>query len=77
MLVGVLVMFGTIAIISLGVVHPHEQKKVLVGSVGMIATTSLHISPLSVIVSILYICMKNLERLKRVDFIIFNYCLCY
>ena len=41
MVVGVFVMFGTIAIISLAVVHPREQKKVLVGTVGMIATASL------------------------------------
>ena len=46
MVVGVFVMFGTIAIISLGVVHPREQKKVLVGTVGMIACASLYVSPL-------------------------------
>ena len=55
MVVGVFVMFGTITIISLGVVHPHEQKKVLIGTEGMIAIASLYISPLSIIVSIFYI----------------------
>ena len=77
MVVGVFVMFGTIAIISLGVVHPHEQKKVLVGTVGMIATASLYVSPLSVIVSIFYICIKIFERVNRVDFNILNDCFSY
>ena len=54
---GVFVMFVTIAIISLCVVHDHEHKKVLVGTVGMIATVILYASPLSIIVSILYIAL--------------------
>ena len=48
MVVGGSVMFGSIAILSLLVVHPHEKKKVLVG---IIATGSLYVSPLSIVVS--------------------------
>jgi uncharacterized membrane protein len=55
MVLGLLAMFGTIAIIPLCVVHDHEKKKFLVGTVGMIATASLYVSPLSIIVSIVYI----------------------
>ena len=56
MVVGGSVMFGTIAILSLLVVHPHEKKKVLLGIVGIIATGSLYVSPLSIVVSnILYL----------------------
>ena len=51
----VFVIFVTIEIISLCVVHDHEHKKVLVGTVGMIAIFILYASPLSIIVSILYI----------------------
>lgn len=50
MVAGVLVMFGTIAIISFCVVHDQKNRKVLVGSVGMMATVTLFASPLSVIV---------------------------
>lgn len=48
---GLLVLFGTIVISSLCVVHDHNHKKVLVGTAGMVATVILDISPLSVIVS--------------------------
>jgi len=51
MVVSVLVVFGTIAIVSLYVVHDHTHKKVVVGTAGMVATVILNASPLSVIVS--------------------------
>lgn len=49
MVAGVLVVFGTIAIISFCVVHDDKHRKVLVGSVGLMATIILYASPLSVI----------------------------
>ena len=64
----VFVMFVTIAIISLCVVHDHEHKKVLVGTVGMIATVILYASPLSIIVSILYIALDLLNIGKFLRF---------
>ena len=64
---GVFVMFATIAIISFCVVHDHEHKKVLVGTVGIIATVILYASPLSIIVSILYIALDlvNIGKFLR------------
>ena len=64
---GVFVMFVTIAIISLCVVHDHEHKKVLVGTVGMIGIVIIYASPLSIIVSILYIALDlvNIGKFLR------------
>ena len=58
MIVAVLVVFGTIAIISLCVFHDHKNRKVLVGTAGMAATIILFVSPLSVIVRILYFTVR-------------------
>lgn len=53
----VLVVFATIVIASFCGVHDHKQKKVLVGTTGMVATGILYASPLSVIVSITLPCL--------------------
>lgn len=49
MVVGLLLLFGTIAISSFCVVHDHKHRKTLVGTAGMVATVILYASPLSVI----------------------------
>ena len=54
-----------------------RAEKVLVGTVGMIATASLYVYPLSVIVSIFYICIVIFERVNGVDLSILNDCFSY
>lgn len=49
MVVGVLVVFGTIAMTSFLALHNRNSKKVVVGTAGMVATVILYGSPLSVI----------------------------
>lgn len=49
MVAGVLVIFGAIAIISFSIVHDERHRKVLVGTVGLLATIILYASPLTVI----------------------------
>lgn len=67
----VLVMFGTIAIISFCVVHDHKHRKVLVGTVGMIATVTLYASPLSIIK--LVIQTKSVEFMASFYFSLFAF----
>jgi solute carrier family 50 protein (sugar transporter) len=49
MVVGLLVVFGIIIISSFCAVHDDKQRKILVGTAGMVATVVLYGSPLSVI----------------------------
>ena len=51
MVMGVLLVFGTIAMASVFAVHDHNHKKVVVGTAGIVSTVILYGSPLSVIVS--------------------------
>ena len=51
MVIGVLMVFRTIAITSFLAVHDHNKRKVVVGTAGLVATAILYASPLSVIVS--------------------------
>lgn len=51
MVIGVLMVFGTIAITSFLAVHDHNKRKAIVGTAGLVATAILYASPLSVIVS--------------------------
>lgn len=60
MVVGSLVLFGTIAIISFCGLHDQKHKRILVGTAGMVATVILYGSPLSVIVLVI--------RTKSVEF---------
>lgn len=68
---GLLVLFGTIVISSLSVVHDHKHKKVLVGAAGMVATVILDISPLSVIG--LVIQTKSVEFMPGFYFSLFTF----
>ena len=47
---GLLLVFGTIAMASFFVVHDHNHKKVVVATAGMVATIIIDCSPLSIIV---------------------------
>eukprot|EP00253_Pinus_taeda_P012422 PITA_12422 len=49
MVIGVLMVFGTIAITSFLAVHDHNKRKAFVGTAGLVATAILYVSPLSVI----------------------------
>lgn len=71
MVAGLLVLFGTIVISSLYVVHNHNHKKVLVGTAGMVATVILDISPLSVIG--LVIQTKSVEFMPSLSFSLFTF----
>lgn len=51
MVIGVLMVFGTIAITSFLAVHDQNKRKAVVGTAGLVATAILYVSPLSVIVS--------------------------
>ena len=51
MVIGVLMVFGTIAITSFLAVHDHNKRKAVLGTAGLVATAILYASPLSVIVS--------------------------
>ncbi|GLJ36974.1 hypothetical protein SUGI_0748250 [Cryptomeria japonica] len=64
MLIGVLTVAGTIAAVSLFALHDQQQKKFLVGTVGMVATVILYGSPLSVI--------RLVIKTKSVEFMPFN-----
>lgn len=66
-----LVVFATIVIASFCGVHDHEQRKVLVGTAGMVATLILYASPLSVIR--LVIQTKSVEFMPSFYFSLFAF----
>lgn len=71
MVVGLLVLFGTIATCSVCAFHDDKHKKIFVGSAGMVATVILYASPLSVIK--LVIQTKSVEFMPSVYFSLFAF----
>eukprot|EP00253_Pinus_taeda_P031867 PITA_31867 len=66
-LVGVMMVFASIATVSQLALHDHKSRKTLVGTSGMIATVVMYASPLSVI--------KLVIRTKSVEFMPFHFSL--
>jgi len=64
LLVTVLMVSGTLGIISVIAMHDHKHKKMLVGTAGMVATVILYGSPLSMI--------RLVIQSKSVEFMPFN-----
>jgi len=71
MVVGLLVIFGTIATSSVCAFHDHKHKKLFVGTAGVAATVILYASPLSVIR--LVIQTKSVEFMPSVYFSLFAF----
>lgn len=74
MVVGLLLVFGTIAISSFCVVHDHKHKKTLVGTAGTVFTVILYGSPLSVIGLVIH--TKSVEFMPSFYFSLFAFLGC-
>ncbi|XP_057818150.2 bidirectional sugar transporter SWEET3b-like [Cryptomeria japonica] len=64
MVVGVVMVFGSIATVSFVAMHDRKHKQFLVGTAGMVATVVLYSAPLSII--------KLVIQTKSVEFMPFN-----